>query len=234
MPSLTNFLTDKTSTFKYKCNKIVKQHYLELWTKQAHSLKEGKLRTYLKIKTNFGYENYLSIIKNFEQRRRLSKLRISAHKLQIEIERYQGTLRENRICCRCTSGQVEDEIHYLLHCTRHTNHREIFTTYLTSECQNFQNLDDKCKLIWILNNEDPTILRYLCQYLLSTTIWLNGIGDLQTGPPALSMRKKIFFLTSSLNARCWLSKSSDPFPCCVSLPFPSTSKFFYINMAGLH
>jgi hypothetical protein len=28
MSSLTNFLTDKTSTFKYKCNKIVKQHYL--------------------------------------------------------------------------------------------------------------------------------------------------------------------------------------------------------------
>ena len=49
-------------------------------------------------------------------------------------------------------------------------HREIFTTYLTSECQNFQNLDDKCKLVWILNNEDPTILRYLCQYLLSATI----------------------------------------------------------------
>jgi hypothetical protein len=24
--------------------------------------------------------------------------------------------------------------------------------------------------LWILNNEDPTILRYLCQYVLSTTI----------------------------------------------------------------
>jgi hypothetical protein len=152
---------------------------------------------------------------------------ISAHKLQIEIGRYQGTLRENRICCRCTSGQVEDEIHYLLHCTCHANHREIFTTYLTSECQNFQNLDDKCKLIWILNNEDPTILRYLCQYLLSTTIWLNGIGDLQTGWPALSMRKKIFFLASSLDAHYWLSKSSDPFPC-------SKQYSFHINMAGLH
>jgi hypothetical protein len=44
----------------------------------------------------------------------LNALRISAHKLQIEIGRYQGTLRESRICCRCTSGQVEDEIHYLL------------------------------------------------------------------------------------------------------------------------
>jgi hypothetical protein len=28
MRSLTNFLTDKISTFKYKCNTIVKQHYL--------------------------------------------------------------------------------------------------------------------------------------------------------------------------------------------------------------
>jgi hypothetical protein len=27
------------------------------------------------------------------------------------------------------------------------------------------------------------------------------------------MRKKIFFLASSLDARCWLSKSSVPFPC---------------------
>ena len=36
---------------------------------------------------------------------------------------------------------------------------------------------------------------------------------LQTGWPALSMRKKIFFLASSLDAHCWLSKSSDPFPC---------------------
>jgi hypothetical protein len=68
MPSLTNFLTDKTSTFKYKCIKIVKQHYLELWTKQV---KEGKLRTYLKIKTNFGYEH-------FEQRRRFQIKNISS------------------------------------------------------------------------------------------------------------------------------------------------------------
>ena len=141
----------------------------------------------------------------------------------------------------CTSGQVEDEIHYLLHCTYHANHREIFTTYLTSECQNFQNLDDKCKLIWILNNEDPTILRYLCQYLLSTTIWLNGIGDLQTGWPSLSMRKKIFLLASVpwcsllVIQKLWsLSMFQTILHVCVSLTFPSTSKFFYINMTSLH
>jgi hypothetical protein len=52
MPSLTNFLTDKTSTFKYKCNKIVKQHYLELWTKQAHSFR-GKIKNLFKNKNQF-------------------------------------------------------------------------------------------------------------------------------------------------------------------------------------
>jgi hypothetical protein len=43
----------------------------------------------------------------------------------------------------------------------------------------------------------------------------------------LSMRKKIFFLASSLDAHCWLSKSSDPSPC-------SKQYSFHINMAGLH
>ena len=55
-----------------------------------------------------------------------------------------------------------------------------FLLHIWHLSQNFQNLDDKCKLIWILDNEDPTILRYLCQYLLSTTIWLNGIGAQQS------------------------------------------------------
>jgi hypothetical protein len=69
----------------------------------------------------------------------------------ITSSEHQGTMPKRIFSFSwCTSGQVEDEIHYLLHCTCHANHREIFTTYLTSECQNFQNLDDKCKLIWIL------------------------------------------------------------------------------------
>jgi hypothetical protein len=76
MPSLTNFLTDKTSTFKYKCNTIVKQHYLELWTKQAHSHKEGKLRTYLRIKTNFGYVLHLYLKVDVLSVKKLVKLGI--------------------------------------------------------------------------------------------------------------------------------------------------------------
>ena len=35
----------------------------------------------------------------------------------------------------------------------------------------------------------------------------------------MSMRKKIFFLASSLDACCWLSKSSDHFPCSKQYSF---------------
>jgi hypothetical protein len=55
----------------------------------------GKMNPNFQVYAKILKFNYLSIIKNFEQRRRLSKLRISAHKLQIEIGRYQGILREN-------------------------------------------------------------------------------------------------------------------------------------------
>jgi hypothetical protein len=46
-------------------------------------MSEGKLCTYLKVKHNFGFENYLTIIKNFEQRKIFTRFRISAHRLRI-------------------------------------------------------------------------------------------------------------------------------------------------------
>jgi hypothetical protein len=47
------------------------------------------LGTYITVKNNFGFEKYLGKIKNFEQRRTLTRFRISAHKLAIENGRYK-------------------------------------------------------------------------------------------------------------------------------------------------
>jgi hypothetical protein len=46
---------------------------------------EGKLRTYTTFKVHFGFENYLSVIGNFEHRRCLAKLRISAHRTSSQV-----------------------------------------------------------------------------------------------------------------------------------------------------
>ena len=68
---------------------------------------EGKLRTYTTFKVHFGFENYLSVIGNFEHRRCLTKLRISAHRLHIETGRYQGIPPHQRLCGQCDSEEVE-------------------------------------------------------------------------------------------------------------------------------
>ena len=73
--------------------KVIRREFapgLELWKNQMKQYPEGKLRTYTTFKVHFGFENYLSVIGNFEHRRCLTKLKISAHRLHIETGRYQG------------------------------------------------------------------------------------------------------------------------------------------------
>jgi hypothetical protein len=60
------------------------------WNRNKEKFSDGKLGTYITVKKNFGFEKYLDKIKNFEQRRTLTRFRISAHKLAIETCRYKG------------------------------------------------------------------------------------------------------------------------------------------------
>lgn len=43
---------------------------------QVNKIYWWQLSTYIKLKQNWGYENYLSVVKNFDHRKSLSKLRI--------------------------------------------------------------------------------------------------------------------------------------------------------------
>jgi hypothetical protein len=67
-----------------------------------------KLQTYLKLKCNFGIENYLHILSDFYQRKSFTKFRISNHKLKIETGRYSKPITplENRICEKCFSKRL--------------------------------------------------------------------------------------------------------------------------------
>ena len=46
----------------------------------------------------------------------LTKLREGPAELRVETGRWTGLRREKRICKQCTSGEVEDEMHFVLHC----------------------------------------------------------------------------------------------------------------------
>ena len=77
---------------KYKFKTFLKRKlhnmYINMWHLSKTNLEDGKLRTYFKLKRHFGFEIYLSEIKSFDIRRSICKLRISSHKLMIEIGRY--------------------------------------------------------------------------------------------------------------------------------------------------
>ena len=57
--------------------------------------------------------------------RKLNKLVCSCHRLGIESGRWKGIPRQNRICCFCP-GEIEDEKHMLLECTRFKDARMQF------------------------------------------------------------------------------------------------------------
>ena len=65
-------------------NKNVLTKYKEFWAQFRLNNIDGKLRTYFSFKDHFKTEQYLSVIKNFDKRRCLTKFRISSHKLKIE------------------------------------------------------------------------------------------------------------------------------------------------------
>ena len=77
---------------------------------------------------------YLNI-NNFNNRKTLSELRISAHKLEIEKGRYLNINRNERICKNCKLGVVEDEAHFILECPVYSEHREGLYRYMCHEME---------------------------------------------------------------------------------------------------
>ena len=86
---------------------IYQFHWSNEINRKNNNGKPGKgLRTYALCKKTFEYENYLDFHTDFKKRRLITKIRISAHKLEIETGRYQGKTHkrkkpEERLCKHC-------------------------------------------------------------------------------------------------------------------------------------
>ena len=111
---------------KWKYN--IENRYKSEWLHALNANSDGfKLRTYAQFKTTFNLENYLLSIKCINSRNLLTKLQISAHDLLIETGRYtkpKKTPVENRLCRVCKSNNIEDEPHFILHCSFYNDLRK--------------------------------------------------------------------------------------------------------------
>ena len=81
--------------------------------KHPSTLYTQKLEFYRSFKTDHTSSSYLDLTRGTAGRRALVKLRISNHKLMIEIGRYNQPTKDNRHCPFCGCNVMEDEVHFL-------------------------------------------------------------------------------------------------------------------------
>ena len=71
---------------------------------------------YSLVKKNYNYEKYLSTLENANLRRNITNIRISTHKLPIELLRRADIKREYRVCKLCNSNEIGSEFHTIVKC----------------------------------------------------------------------------------------------------------------------
>ena len=154
---------------KHSLSEHLHNLFRNTWYRSRENLirEDGKLRTYLKIKTNFGYEKYLDILNDFFNRKSLTRFRISNHKLKIELGRYTKpyTPLDQRICEKCDLNKIDDETHFFSDCSNFVKSRQDLFNKIKQCNDNFDNLSSFNKLYWCCTCEDPNIVRQLGLFL---------------------------------------------------------------------
>ena len=73
--------------------------------------------------------------------------------LRIETGRFQNLELIDRKCMYCNVGQIEDEHHFIFHCSHYSHLRTPFLSKCSEIDENFQLLDDIEKFRFVLSNE---------------------------------------------------------------------------------
>ena len=144
---------------QYLCN-LLKTRLTDMYIQTFFhnlSVDSGKLRFYRKCKTEYCIERYLELV-NFEQRSAISKIRLSAHPLEIEKGRYTKTPVFERICKYCSSNAVEDESHFISSCPRNDDKRSTLFTEAAKIFSYFPSITDEERTILLLKSKNPQII----------------------------------------------------------------------------
>lgn len=105
---------------------IFKQRVGDVFRQNWHSRLENSTRARCYIAfADFQYQNYLDVLNITKYRENLSRLRLSSHRLEVEVGRWAKPNKipyQNRKCKVC--HVLEDEFHFLLECPLYTDLRK--------------------------------------------------------------------------------------------------------------
>ena len=120
--------------------------------KIVNGLNTNKLRFYSTLKSSFSREPYIDLVQSRNQRSFLTRLRCSAHHLEIEKLRYCNppVPPSSRICKFCSSGEIGDEVHFMMNCDTFSIKRACFMGKISSILPTFSALSSTDKLKTVL------------------------------------------------------------------------------------
>ena len=122
------------------------------------------MKTLNLLKNTPGREQYLAEVTNSKHRTALTRLRLSAHQLEIEAGRWgQHKSAEDRLCSLCQlegDNSMEDEIHFLIRCPVYQKLRE---NLLPQQVLLNRNMTDEQKFVEIITKyEVKNVARFVC------------------------------------------------------------------------
>lgn len=138
----------------------ITDHFIQNWNEQLAN--SSRARTYSLI-SSFKFKPYLDFITIKKFRNALTRLRVSSHRLQIEVGRWHKPNKiplENRKCQSCLC--LEDEFHFILECPLYMDLR---LDYINSYFWIRPNVP---KFIELLTTENKTTIRNLSIYIFKS------------------------------------------------------------------
>ena len=106
---------------------------------------------------NFNFQKYLTCVNIPKYRIALSKLRLSSHRLNIEVGRWNNTPVNERLCTIC--NVLEDEYHFIFECQRYIDLRDLYIP------RYFRIRPSMLKCKELLQSENVRIIRNLSMYV---------------------------------------------------------------------
>ena len=99
----------------------------------------------------------------------MTRLRVSAHRLNIETQRFNGKNcyipETQRVCGCCDLREKEDELHFMIKCPRYKDLREIVFREVSQQNGHFNSYLEDQKLIWLLSNEDIETSKIVARFI---------------------------------------------------------------------
>ena len=186
-----NISTPPSHVKKENVGKIFKKSlenkFQLFWRDQVQKVKIGNdgldhnaLRFYKTLKCSFTREPYLDLINNRNQRCWLSRLRLGAHHLEIQVGRYQTIPISERFCVSCSENVIGDEIHNLMFCGTFQIKRACFLARLRCHIPNLDQYNAKEIVSLILCPPTAKIAKLSNKYI---KIILNAKQLLSEGVP---------------------------------------------------